>query len=75
MPDKKPRRTVQRVDPASINIEAHVRDEIDTEALARALIDVVPLLDAETQEKLQVEGAKILKQMEDKSSGNSSSVV
>lgn len=68
MPDKKPKRTVQRVDPASINIEAHVRDNIDIAGLASALIDVLPLLDAKTQAELEAKGAMLREQMESKSS-------
>ena len=63
MPDKKPKRTVHRVDPSRIIIRAELREEMDAEAIASALLDILPLLDAKTRAELEVKGRKIREQL------------
>lgn len=47
------------VDPNHIRIEAHLREEIDEEKLALALLDLLPLLDTATRDELEIVGGEI----------------
>lgn len=57
------------VDPARIRIEAHLREEIDAEQLASALLDLLPLLDRATRDQLEVVGGEIRRRMNEASEG------
>lgn len=53
------------VDRSRIRIEAEVREEIDADAVALALLDLLPLLDRATREQLAVVGREIRLRMEE----------
>ena len=67
MPDKKPKRTVHRVDPSKIIIRAELRQEMDAEAIALAILDTLPLLSAEQRTELEKEGRKVREQLDQSS--------
>jgi hypothetical protein len=76
VPDKKkPKRTVHRVDPSRIIIQTELREEMDAEAIASALLDILPLLDVKTRAELAEKGKKIREEMDSKSSKKTKDMV
>jgi hypothetical protein len=53
------------VDPNRIRIETHLREEVDTEQLALALLDLLPLLDRATRDQLEIVGGEIRRRMDE----------
>lgn len=59
------------VDPSRIRIEAHLREEVDAEQLALALLDLLPLLDGATRDQLEIVGGEIRRRMDEAAKGKS----
>lgn len=53
------------VDPSRVRIEAEVREEIDADGVALALLDLLPLLDKATRDQLEIVGREIRQRMEE----------
>jgi hypothetical protein len=75
VPGKKTKRTVRRVDPSRIIIQTELREEMDAEAIASALLDILPHLDVKTRAELAEKGKKIREEMDSKSSKKTKDMV
>lgn len=71
MPNKKPRNPARRPKVVAANrritIHATMRDPIDAEKLAGALLDILPLLSAEQRAELEEKGRKFREQLDQSS--------
>ena len=79
MPNKKPRDPAKRSKVTAadrrITIHATMRDPIDTEKLAEALLDILPLLTPERRDELAKEGKKIRERLEREDSKDTPNMV